>query len=461
MRLWKKLSLLNAAALALVLAACLFALLRMQEETLRRADEESAAQALALSCSNVVSASETAAPGVRDATLRSVVQYYFSSYAGLTQSPARAYSLAWDGQYLYHRAAADPAAAFAGEALPAPEGAPAPVLRRSGNLLLAACPFSVYGEDFVAYLTTDVSATQARLSALRGLCLGLLAAACALAGLSSALLSRRVLRPVALLTETAPAIAAGNLRLRTGSRDKDEVGALSRAFDKMADSLEAQIAWRDEELQKRQFLLGALSHEMKTPMTAILGYADTLLRMPLREDQRRACCEGIYRAGQQAGRLAGSMTELAGLSSGGVEREPVDLAALEQELRERYPAVRFSFFLPALRADKALLASLLCNLIENALRASAGDPQVEARAEADGEFAVFTVSDRGCGIPAEHLPRLTEPFYRVDPARSRKAGGAGLGLAICKRICELHGGSLSIRSAPGQGTTVTARIFTN
>ena len=111
--------------------------------------------------------------------------------------------------------------------------------------------------------------------------------------------------------------------------------------------------------------------------------------------------------------------------------------------------------------DETLLYSLLENLIVNALRASEESDRVLVCFRTEGPDCVITVEDHGCGIPAEHIPMLTEPFYRVDKARSRKMGGAGLGLAICQRIVEWHGGTLAIASTVGRGTTVTVRIPTH
>lgn len=106
------------------------------------------------------------------------------------------------------------------------------------------------------------------------------------------------------------------------------------------------------------------------------------------------------------------------------------------------------------RGDADLLLDLLCNLVQNAVKASAEGAPVEVRCLPGAGTVTLEVADHGCGIPAEKLPRVTEPFYMVDKSRARRQGGSGLGLALCQRIAAAHGSSLAIESAPGRGTTV-------
>src|SRR5262249_13689918 len=114
---------------------------------------------------------------------------------------------------------------------------------------------------------------------------------------------------------------------------------------------------------------------------------------------------------------------------------------------------------PAVLGNGDQLARLFRNLVENAIRHTPPDGRIILSARAEGETQVLlTVADTGEGIAPEHLPHVTERFYRVDSGRARAAGGAGLGLAICRSIAESHGGTLRIRSAPGQGTTVEVRL---
>ena len=113
---------------------------------------------------------------------------------------------------------------------------------------------------------------------------------------------------------------------------------------------------------------------------------------------------------------------------------------------------------PKIEADVQLLEQAVFNLIDNAIKHSGENREIQVRVREENDEAVIDVIDHGCGIPAEHLPRLFERFYRVDKARSRKAGGTGLGLAIVKHIMQLHRGRAEVSSRVGEGSTFSLRL---
>ena len=151
---------------------------------------------------------------------------------------------------------------------------------------------------------------------------------------------------------------------------------------------------------------------------------------------------------------------LLGLNEEGVELTAVPLPALWPRLHAACPDVtlRTPAAAPTVRGDADLLLDLLCNLVQNAAKASApGAPVLVLCAQA-GDAVTLTVADRGCGIPPELIPRVTEPFYMVDKSRARRQGGSGLGLALCQRIAAAHGSALRIESEPGRGTRVSVTL---
>lgn len=230
------------------------------------------------------------------------------------------------------------------------------------------------------------------------------AAVLAAASAVTALLARRLTRPLAVLTDAGAQIAAGDYARRTDLHTGDEIEALSRSFDKMADAVQEKIADLEADVQRREDFVGAFTHELKTPMTSIIGYADMLHTMQTDPDEQR------------------------------------EAAA------------------PTVRGDADLLLDLLCNLVQNAAKAGApGTPVLVLCAQA-GDTVTLTVADRGCGIPPELIPRVTEPFYMVDKSRARRQGGSGLGLALCQRIAAAHGSALRIESEPGRGTRVSVTL---
>ena len=215
------------------------------------------------------------------------------------------------------------------------------------------------------------------------------------------------------------------------------------------------------------------SHELRTPLSTVLGYAETLAdENDLPPDLRSNFGRTIR---DEARRMLRIIEDLMSLSRIEADRflapgETVDVAeivntALANARQGRGSGqcefdVALPEGLPPVRGDRAQLVQVLDNILSNASRygCDRADSRVEVSARLDGKWITLNVTDHGPGIPREHLPRVTERFYRVDAARSRESGGTGLGLAIVKHIVERHRGSLGIRSTVGIGTSVSVRL---
>ena len=230
-------------------------------------------------------------------------------------------------------------------------------------------------------------------------------------------------------------------------------------------------AIRAAEKARVDFVANA-SHELRTPLATILGYAETLGDEDLPPDLRKRFAGSVL---QEARRMLRIVQDLMSLSRIEADRfippsgrvDVGELLATAQanavhlaEQRQCRLRVFAPDDLPAIPGDPAQLLQVLDNLIANALRygCSPGSAEVSVKAELDGRYLIITVRDHGDGIPPEHLPRVTQRFYRVDEARSRDTGGTGLGLAIVKHIVERHRGTLDIRSQVGEGTEVRVRL---
>lgn len=220
-------------------------------------------------------------------------------------------------------------------------------------------------------------------------------------------------------------------------------------------------AWHYEKLQalndRQSRFVADLTHELKTPLTSMIGYADLLRSAPLDESRRRAAADAIYHESTRLESLSQQLLALQGLQTDGVTLGSVPVAAVFADVARSLPDAAPDCDAPAgaaVRADRVLLADLLRNLVLNALHAEPKDGTVHLTcAEAGGQWRL-TVRDNGCGIPAGALPHLTEPFYRVDKARARANGGSGVGLALCAEIAAAFGTKLEFESTPGEGTTV-------
>lgn len=287
---------------------------------------------------------------------------------------------------------------------------------------------------------------------------GLGAAAAAVSLLVSAL----ILRPLRRLSAAAGRLAAGDLAERVAVRGEDEIAGLSGDFNAMADRLERQVDELRDEARRREDFIGSFTHELKTPLTSIIGYAELLRARPEDREQVLESAGYIFREGRRLEALSRKLLELIVLDRREPERRPVPMAAYLNKvggaLRPALRAEGLRLFVEAAPGtaliDPDLVEAVCLNLIDNARKAGKPGGSVWLSGFPTERGYCVEVADDGRGIPPEDLGRVTEPFYMADKSRSRAQGGAGLGLALCRRIAKLHGGDLFIRSEPGRGTAV-------
>jgi signal transduction histidine kinase len=216
------------------------------------------------------------------------------------------------------------------------------------------------------------------------------------------------------------------------------------------------------EAVRRDFVAN-VSHELKTPLTSIIGYAETLTTEDAREDAERFA-HTILNNARRMQKLVDDLLDLSRIESGRWQPTParVDVAGVVgeawAEFLDRARARRINITVAAsaahVRADPEGLRQILTNLFDNALRHTPPGGRITVTAEASAGGVTIAVADTGSGIGSEHLPRIFERFYRADPGRSRDEGGTGLGLAIVKHLMEAHGGRVEARSTLGEGTTI-------
>jgi signal transduction histidine kinase len=209
-----------------------------------------------------------------------------------------------------------------------------------------------------------------------------------------------------------------------------------------------------------------VSHELKTPLTSIAGYAETLATEEPDRARARKFADTILSNAQRMQRLVDDLLDLSRIESGGWQPVPrvVDVATLAQEVwlpfgdRGRARDLRFTIEIApeaaTVVADADALRQILTNLIDNALRHTPSGGEIAVRASAAPDGVMIAVADTGSGISPQHLPRIFERFYRADASRSRAEGGTGLGLAIVKHLVEAHGGRVTAESTMGRGTTI-------
>jgi len=218
------------------------------------------------------------------------------------------------------------------------------------------------------------------------------------------------------------------------------------------------------ETMRKDFVANA-SHELRSPLTVVTGYLETLLQDDDLDPGLRAPLNEMHRQAQRMNGIVNDLLDLSRLDAATQEAsgEDIDVPALcavlrkDVQARASHPELKVELRTDAhLLGDYAEVLSAFSNLVDNAVKytPASGSVRVVWEADADGG-ARFTVEDTGRGIPPEHLPRLTERFYRVDSGRARDAGGTGLGLAIVKHVLQHHGAALQVHSEPGKGSRFT------
>lgn len=300
-------------------------------------------------------------------------------------------------------------------------------------------------------------------------------------------LSALLTEPLKRMSKAAGRMAEGDYETRLAISGKDEIGELAGSFNRMADAVEEKIGELSRAAREKEDFVANFAHELKTPLTSIIGYADTIYQKELpREEVRRASWH-IWNEGMRLESLSFKLMELTVL--GRQEFPLVEMPAdellrdvaqgLEPLMEEKRVALSLRAQAAYVKVDYDLLKTLLINLVDNSVKAGAGRIELMGEVKSGAEQAEqnietreaagavrqcketiedvyrICVRDDGCGMETEVLSRITEAFYMVDKARSRKQHGAGLGLALAERIARVHGSELSFESRKGEGTEVS------
>jgi signal transduction histidine kinase len=274
-------------------------------------------------------------------------------------------------------------------------------------------------------------------------------------------LARGMTKPLRDMAQAARKMETGDYSQRVVTGSADEVGQLAQAFNRMSAEL--------EQLERlRRDLVANVSHELKTPISALRAHLENLLDGVEQADPETL--QVMLAQSERLGRLVDQLLDLSRLESGDVplQREAVALAPLVSEVLSEIEVSRADHRvdvrgevpadLPTIFADRERLHQVLFNLLDNAVRYTPSGGRVTVTADRHNGSVDVHVADTGSGIGAEHLPRVFERFYRVDPARSQKDGGTGIGLAIARSVVEAHGGRIWAESEPGEGSVFTFEL---
>jgi two-component system OmpR family sensor kinase len=281
-------------------------------------------------------------------------------------------------------------------------------------------------------------------------------------------LARQATRPLEEIAVTADAIAAGDMDRRVPpGRSGSETGRVAKALNAMLTQIQDAFARRDAtEARLRTFVADA-SHELSTPLTSIRGYAELFHRgLQDRPEDLAKALQRIESEATRMGLLVDELLTLASFDAGRpLARDPVDLRSIAHDaavdLRAVDPVRKVALEADhpvIVVGDEARLRQVAANLVSNVRRHTPAGTSVTVRAHQEDGFGLLEVADTGPGMTAGQAAKVFDRFYRVDKARSRAMGGAGLGLAIVASIAEAHGGQASVKTTEGWGTTFTVAI---
>ena len=276
------------------------------------------------------------------------------------------------------------------------------------------------------------------------------------------LLSYFLTRPIRKLSIGTREIARGDYAKRVLVRGHNEVSELAQDFNRMAQAVEEKILSLEEAAHRQEEFTAYFAHELMTPLTSIIGYADMLRSSPLSQEEQLVCANYIFGEGKRLEALSFKLLDLFVLRRGDFSKRRVEAEWLLQSVCNIYrPAgdqagvvLRVSAQEAALHVEPDLIKTLLLNLVDNARKASQPEQTITIEGRVSGGRYRVEVRDEGRGMEETELGRIQEPFYMVDKSRARQQHGAGLGLSLCREIARFHDTDLSFLSQVGKGTRV-------
>ena len=274
----------------------------------------------------------------------------------------------------------------------------------------------------------------------------------------------RLLQPLTRVNSLIKQIADGDYEVRVYEKGGSEFKELASNVNIMAEAIESNVQDLRNIADSRKRFIDNLAHEMKTPLTSIICFADVLrIKRDITDNELRDYSGIIVEEAKRLKGLSGKLLELTVAGNAELEIRDINISELLDEIensvkpiiKKRGMRLVITPVNALVRVDRDLFISLLYNLIDNAVKASDDGQKSEIKCALNSNKLIISVIDNGVGMSEDDIRKITEPFYMVDKSRSRKAGGAGLGLSLCAEIVRQHNAKLQIDSALGTGTTVS------
>lgn len=273
-----------------------------------------------------------------------------------------------------------------------------------------------------------------------------------------------ITRPIKQLTAATKKIAEGDYEERVAEGGRDEVSQLARNFNRMAEAVDEKVQELSDSARQKEDFVANFAHELKTPLTSIIGYADRIYKKELSRDEQKKAAWYIWNEGMRLESLSLKLMDLTILNHKDFCLQEVEANILFRELTAdveylmdaKGVSMDCTVEPACIEVEYDLFKTLFLNLVDNAIKAGAKHIHVtgDVKKMEKGMYFVMQVSDDGNGIPKQEIKRITEAFYMVDKSRSRKQHGAGIGLALSDKIAQIHGSRLEFESDGRSGTSV-------
>lgn len=332
-------------------------------------------------------------------------------------------------------------------------------------LLNVFAPISIYSKTFIIASRTDLTSfldftkKNIRILLITMVLIALLVL------LSTYIFSKLITSNISQLISVTKEISDGNYHIKTGIKSHDEIGELANNFDLMSQEIKTKVSGLNKEVLKTQKLFSNLTHEIKTPLTSVIGYADLLRQKDYDQELFDKGLSHIYMEGKRMSKLSAKLIQIIDLNKSSLNKNYHNLASLIKECIEinqhkTYGKdIEFStdFDEAEILVDKEVIKNVLVNVIDNAIKASFDKSMISITAKQLEKGTIILVEDFGKGMSTEEIGYIFEPFYKID--KSRGGDGLGLGLSLSKDIMTMHDGTIEVSSTLNKGTQVKL-IFT-
>lgn len=337
------------------------------------------------------------------------------------------------------------------------------ITKESGRYYLFSCSTSLVQDKMMNIINArDITETYQLVETERRyfvLLLGIVVFCCTVAVF---VITYLLTKPLETLNRASRKFGEGDYESRVHLRSHDEVGTLAQTYNQMADAVCEHMDELQGMVTRQEQFVADFTHEVKTPMTTIIGYADMLRSKEMKRENQVLAASYIFHEGKRLEAMSMKLFEFIYTKHRKIEFQPISVVSFMQEVTEsvtpilaqKNQTIVCTTVEARIEGDSNLLKSAFINIIDNARKASEQGSEIWFFAKQTDDGVQIGVQDFGVGISEEHLQRIFDEFYMVDKSRSRKEGGAGLGLSLAASIVESHGEKLEIESTVGEGTTM-------